>query len=72
MMAGVGMANMFMSCICLSFMMGINGTLNTLISQSFGLGNYKLCGIYMNRSRVLVTILYVPLLLILLQTGAIF
>jgi Na+-driven multidrug efflux pump len=53
-------------------MLGINSTLNTLVSQSYGLGNYKLCGIYLNRSRILVTMTYVPLLGLLLKADAIF
>ena len=32
MMAGVGMANMFVNILCLSVMMGINAVLNTLVS----------------------------------------
>ncbi len=72
MMAGVGMANMFVNIICLSVMFGLSSTLNTLVSQSFGLGNLRLCGIYMNRSRILMTVVYFPLLLILLKAEAIF
>lgn len=72
MMAGVGMANMFVNILCLSVMMGINAVLNTLVSQSFGLGNYKMCGVYLNRARIVNTIIYVPLCIILLKSEPLF
>ena len=31
-MAGVGMANMYMNILCISIMIGVNSTLNTLVS----------------------------------------
>jgi Na+-driven multidrug efflux pump len=56
MMAGVGLANMFLNVTGLSVCFGINNILNTLVSQAFGLDNYRMCGVYMNRSRIIVTL----------------
>lgn len=71
-MAGVGMANMYMNITCLSILFGINMTLNTVVSQAFGFGDYRMCGIYLNRARIIVSIIFVPLSLFLLQTERIF
>ena len=72
MMAGVGIANMFLNVIGLSVMFGVNGTLNTVVSQAFGQENYKLCGVYLNRARIIVTLLQVPLLAILFNARPLF
>jgi Na+-driven multidrug efflux pump len=47
-LAGVGMANMFMNVICLCVVYGMNMVLNTLCSQAHGFGDLRLCGIYLN------------------------
>jgi Na+-driven multidrug efflux pump len=47
-MAGVGMANMFMNVACLSLLFGMNMVLNTLASQAYGFGNLRMCGIFLN------------------------
>lgn len=72
MMAGVGMANMYVNITGLSVMFGTTNTLNTLISQSFGMGNYHLCGVYLNRCRILITVFQIPLLVMMLKAEAIF
>jgi Na+-driven multidrug efflux pump len=67
-MAGVGMANMYMNVTCLSLMWGMNMVLNTQVSQAFGFGDLRMCGIYLNRSRIIQTIIFIPLALLMLQT----
>lgn len=44
---------------------GMNSALSTLISQSFGQNNMRLCGIYYNQARIIVTVLFIPLMIIL-------
>ena len=39
MMAGVGMGNMIQNMIGLSIVIGLNGALETLVSQAYGAGN---------------------------------
>ena len=66
MMAGVGMGNMFMNMIGLTPAWGLHSALETLVSQDFGSGNYELCGIHLNRSRIVLVVIYVPISLVLL------
>jgi Na+-driven multidrug efflux pump len=47
-MAGVGMANMYMNVTCLSMLWGMNMVFNTLGSQATGFDDLTLCGIYLN------------------------
>jgi Na+-driven multidrug efflux pump len=44
MIAGVGTGNMINNIVCLSIINGMNGAVETLVSQSFGAGNLQLCG----------------------------
>lgn len=71
-MAGVGMANMFQNILCFSVIYGFNSSLNTLVSQSFGMKDYKMCGVFLNRARFVMTLIFIPLLIILLNTESIF
>ena len=61
--AGVGMANMMINILCFSLLMGMSLALNTFVSQAFGLHEYKLCGIYHNRARFLVTVMFLLLVI---------
>jgi MATE family multidrug resistance protein len=61
MIGGVGLGNMVSNIIGLSFIYGLNMTLETLVSQASGGKNLELCGIYLNRGRVLLTILFLPI-----------
>ena len=44
----------------------MNGALETLVSQSFGAGKYEECGVFLNRGKVVVTYLMVPIIIIYL------
>lgn len=68
MMAGVGMGNMVMNVLGLTIAMGLNGALETFTSQAFGSGNLKLCALYLNRGRVILILVYIPITLVLLQS----
>ena len=48
--------------------MGFNGALDTLVSQAFGNGQYRMCGVYMNRARVLNFAFFIPICVMLLYT----
>ena len=65
-MAGVGLANMYMNVVCLSLIFGMNMTLNTVVSQAFGFGDYRMCGVFLNRARIIGTIIFLPLSLFLM------
>jgi MATE family multidrug resistance protein len=40
--------------------------MNTFVAQSYGQGNMKLVGVYLNRARLVMTISFVPVSFILL------
>lgn len=68
MVAGVGMGNMTINMIGMSFIMGFNSALDTLISQSAGAGKLELCGVFRNRGMFFVSLLFIPISLILLHS----
>lgn len=45
-------------------MLGFNNGLNTMISQAEGSLEFELCGIYLNRLRVISTFLFIGLAVI--------
>ena len=45
---------------------GINSALETLVSQAFGAKNIELCGIYLQRGRIVTLLFSVPILTILI------
>lgn len=67
-LAGVGMGNMMINMFGLSPVYGMNGALETLVAHAFGNGNLHLCGVYLNWARFVLTLLYLPILVILLLT----
>lgn len=71
-MAGVGMANMFMNLLFMSLMNGLNASLNTFVSQTKGYGDLRMCGVYLNRARIALTMMAVPLFIVLMMTKEIF
>ena len=66
--AGLGIANMLINVSGQSMAMGMNGALDTLASSAYGSGNMVLCGVYLNRSRLVIHIFSVPLLVMLSNT----
>ena len=48
--AAVGMGFMTTNILGVSFFMGINSVLDTLVSQAAGAGNLELCGVLNNRA----------------------
>ncbi|CAI2364938.1 unnamed protein product [Moneuplotes crassus] len=67
-LSGVGLGNMLVNIIIFSIGMGMNGALDTLVSQSHGNKQYYLCGVYLNRARIIQAILFVPGAILLLFT----
>ena len=60
-LAGLGMGNVLISAICLAFSFGLNGTLESKVSQSYGSEEYEMCGVWLNRGRMINTFLMVPI-----------
>lgn len=63
-LAGVGLGNMLLNVVVFAVTMGLNGTLETFVAWAFGNDNLKMCGVHMNRARVVVTLILVPAILL--------
>jgi MATE family multidrug resistance protein len=69
--AGVGLGNAFISMVAISTIVGMNGALNTLCNQSEGAKRTDLSLLYLKRSRVVISIMFIPIYFILSQTSTI-
>jgi len=63
---GIGLGILLVNMVSTSITMGLNGALDTLVSQAYGSKQYYLCGTYFNKARLLHAILFIPIGLILL------
>ena len=64
--AGVGLGVLYSNIFCISIILGINSALATFVSQAFGSGNMRKCGIYLNKGRIVTALVFLPLAIILL------
>ena len=67
-MAGIGLGSSLLECLALYIIMGMNGALETLVAQAYGADQLVLCGVYLNRARVINTIVILPLIFVLIFT----
>ena len=65
-LAGVGMGNMLINILCFAVFEGMNGALETLVSQSYGAKKYEQCGIFLNRGKLIWTLIMIPMIIIFL------
>ena len=65
--SGVGVGNVYINVFGVVMMGGLNSILSTLVSQSYGQKNLKLCGVYLNRGRLVLILAYVPIFIILMN-----
>ena len=70
-MAGVGLGNMLTNILCFAITQGLNSALESLISQAYGFGKYRVCGMYLNKGRVIVTTVLIPIALIFFASDSI-
>ena len=54
----------FLNMFGLTMMYGLLMAMDTLVSQAKGAGNLEMCGVYLNRSRFIITICYIPMVLL--------
>ena len=64
-LAGVGLAVTISCILCLTILEGMNGAVETLVSQAYGNGQLRLCGVHLNRGRLILTAIFIPLATIL-------
>lgn len=65
MLAGVGLGTLYVNIFCQSIILGLNGALQTLVSQSFGAGKIRECGVILNRGRIIALLAFIPIVIIL-------
>ena len=68
MTAGVGLAMTFVNILGLSVMVGINCAQETLTSQAFGANELVRCGVLLNRGRVILLLVFIPIAFIFMFT----
>lgn len=59
------MGAMVSNMVAMSAFIGFNMGLDTLISQAAGAGNLELCGVLVHRARVVLSLLFIPIMGIL-------
>ena len=64
----VGLGNMTLNLFLRSYVLGFNNSLVTSLSQANGAGNYQLMGDIINRSKMLWTLLMIPIVMSLYNT----
>ena len=65
-LAGVGLGNMLLNVLVFAVTMGLNGTIESFVSWSYGAGDYKMCGTHLNRARVVVIAVVIPVMILFL------
>ena len=65
--AGVGLGTTMNHIFGCCILFGLNRAMDTLISQAYGAGNIALCGVYLNKARVIGTLAFIPVTLILMN-----
>jgi MATE family multidrug resistance protein len=60
-LGAVGLGNMLINVVCFATCWGFNGTLETYVTQSFGSGNTYMCGVQLNRGRIIGAVMFVPI-----------
>ena len=56
--SSVGLGNMIQNTFIVSIITSYNAVLETFVSQSVGSGNYSICGLYLNRGIVVMTLVF--------------
>ena len=72
MIAGVGIGNMYINIVGYSVIVGLNNGLSTYVSQCNDQGNLQLCGIYLNRERLIALLAQIPIQIVLSQAEPVF
>jgi len=57
------MAIMTLQLLAFGINVGLNNGLSTMVSQAYGSKQYELCGLYLNRCRCILTIVFAILIL---------
>jgi Na+-driven multidrug efflux pump len=55
----------------MAFCFGLNGTLESKVSQSFGAQNHEMCGVWLNRGKAINTIIMLPMICMFVSSAQI-
>ena len=69
MISGVGLGTLYLYTCGLTVLSGFNSVVATLVSQSYGQHDLRLCGIYLNRGRIVALASCIPITLMMLLSG---
>ena len=61
-LAGIGLAAMILKFTIFWPLVGMNGALETLVAHAYGAGDLRICVNYLNRSRMINTVITIPLI----------
>ncbi|CAI2367929.1 unnamed protein product [Moneuplotes crassus] len=67
-LGGLGLGFFLMTHLMFAWGIGLCGGLDTLVSQAFGRNELRLCGTYLNTSRIILCVLFVPQFLVLFNS----
>jgi MATE family multidrug resistance protein len=70
-LAAIGLGNMLNQLLPYTMMIGMNTALETLVSQAYGRKNIYECGLFLHRSLMLITIMFIPIAVILYYSDSI-
>ncbi|PKA49260.1 MATE efflux family protein LAL5 [Apostasia shenzhenica] len=70
-LAGAALAISFANVISLSVLMGLSTALDTLCGQSYGAKQFRMVGLHMQRSMIIVTLVSIPLAFAMAFSGSI-
>ena len=71
-LAAVGLGNIFQNMLAEATFWGLNGALETLVSQAYGSNDLHLCGVYLWRGRIVNTLVFAILMVPVLNAERIF
>ena len=66
--AGFGIGTVVTNVFFSSIAFGLNGALETLVSQAYGAMDFDMCAVYLHRSRLVLLIALIPCSALLLNT----
>lgn len=66
--AGFGIGTVVTNVLFSSISMGLNGSLETLVSQAYGAMDFEMCAVYLHRSRLVLFIILIPCATLLMNT----
>lgn len=65
-LGGVGIGNIIYNMVAVSICFGLSSALDTLCTHAYGAKMYYLMGCYLNRARVILTLVFIPVFFIML------